>query len=350
MPARHAFLRWFIIGAVAGVILVVTGARSSGGVAGLLRVGDESVVRDLVESQLGPVPLTHGFGHDGQFFYAIGIDLTGEEVSANAEDWAYRYRRILYPASASLFGILDGYALLYSMIVLNILAMGVAAGAVAATASILDSSDWLGLAVILNPGVWLSVSLLTSDIAGLALMSFGLLLFVSRRERGSLISFVLSVLAKETFLVTPAGLAVSKDRSRWRYLWVPGVILILWMGITELTIGSGFATRGNLDVPLVGLIEAIPGWAEHAPIDWFYTAFTVMAVLAGLVIGVMRRSWLRWSLLGWCALAVLSSQLVWEFGNNSARAFLAVPVIAALAWVSPHATSGPTGLSRQQAP
>lgn len=333
--SRGAFVRWFVIGAVVAMILVYTGAQSSGGLAGLLRVGEDSVVRDLVESELGTVPLAHGAGHDGQFFYAIGIDLTGQQMTKAAENWAYRYRRILYPGVSSLFGLLDGYALLSAMIAVNIVSMGVAAGSVAAAAASLGSSEWLALTVVLNPGVWLSVSLLTSDISGLALMTLGLVLFLAGRKRGSLVAFVLSVFAKETFLVTPTGLAVSRDRTRWRYFWVPAASLVCWLAITQLTIGSGFATRGNLGLPLMGLVEAASSWGAHEPIDWLYTGFTIVAVLVGSVVAVMRRTWLRWSLVGWCALALISSQLVWEFGNNAARALLAIPILTGLALVSP---------------
>ena len=79
-----------------------------GGIEGLLQVGETSDVRPLIESQLGEVPLAPGSGHDGQIYYAIGLDLDGDEVGPLLDHAAYRYRRILYPLVASGFGLFDG--------------------------------------------------------------------------------------------------------------------------------------------------------------------------------------------------------------------------------------------------
>jgi hypothetical protein len=315
-------------------ILVFAQANRVGGMAGLLQVGETSNLRPLIESELGTVPLAPGPGHDGQIFYAIGLDLRGETVPDLLDHGGYRYRRILEPAVASGLGLMDGEALLVSMVVLTIVSAGVAAGATAASARVMGMSEWLALAVLLNPGVWLGVRLLTSDALALATMSLGLLAILVG-SRWALLAFSASGLAKDVFLVTPLGLAVTAPRRWWRVFAVPAVVLLIWMTWVHLRIGNGFSARGNIAPPLVGLIDAAGNWPSLSGEEVFYLGFALVTVAGGLVLGVTRRSWLRWSLLGWVVLALVSSSWVWDFGNNAARSFAPIVILVALSFGSP---------------
>lgn len=341
MDWHGPFTRWFVIGAAVAAILVFASARSSGGAAGLLRVGDENILRPLIEAELGDIPLSSGNGHDGQTFYAVGIDLDGSVISELDPAWAYRYRRILYPAVASGFGILGGYALLYSMITINVLAMGLAAACVAGVSARHGKSEWLALTVILNPGVWLSVTLLTADVFAIALMALALMLWAFGRFRSATAGFALSVLAKETYLVTPGGLVVNKAHRRWSAFLIPLGVLVIWLGVVELLVGNAFVTSDTITIPLRGMIEAARVWPDHVAIDVVYSLFSVAFVLAALVMAVLRKSWLRWSLAGWGLLGVVSSYLVWRDGNNSVRVFAVIPVLIALAFSEPSPASHP---------
>ncbi len=331
MSARSAFIRWAALGALVAVILVWSQSEAVGGVEGMLQVGETSQLRPLIESQLGQVPLAPGPGHDGQISYAIGLDLDGNEVGPLLDHAAYRYRRILYPALASGFGLLDGSALLVAMIVISIVSTAVAAGATAVVAMRAGISDRAALAVLLNPGVWLSVRLLTSDTLALALMMLGLLALGSRLVYPAG-SFALSVLAKDVYLVTPVGLGISRDRRRW---WIAGVstaVLLCWMTWLTVTMGDGFTGRGNLAFPFMGIVDGAANWANLDAEDLFYLAFSLVSIAAGIAVGVFRSSWLRWPILGWTGLALISSNWVWDFGNNAARAFAPLAVLIVLSF------------------
>ena len=329
MTARALALRWFLLAVVVGVVLVWAEAQSSDGLAGLLRVGDESVARPIVEEELGTVPLTEGFGHDGQFFYAVGIDLNGDVMSERAGDWAYRYRRILYPLVASGFGLLDGKALLYGMVATSILSFAVAAAAAAWITHRLGVSEWLVLAILINPGIWLAVRLLTSDTLALALMLVGLAAVLAKR-RTSPIPLALSLLAKEVYLPTPAGIAVSRDRRRWLDFLIPLAVLLAWLAWLSSTMTSGFTPRNNLAFPATGLIDAASNWPSMGSADWFYLILAFVFVAAGVVAAAVMKGWLRWPMLAWVAVALISSEAVWEFGNNAARVFAPIAVLIAL--------------------
>ena len=333
MSTRSAFWRWALVGAIASGVLLWAQAQSLGGPAGLLQVGETSDLRPLIESELGEVPLVPGPGHDGQIYYAMGLDLSGDEVAPLLDHGAYRYRRILFPLIASAFGVLGGDALLFGMIATTVLAAAVAAGATAAAGTRLGLSEWVGVAVVLNPGFWLSVRLLTADTVALALMASGLLMFLTR-ERLSIWAFALSTLAKDVYLVTPGGLSIGKSRRRWLLAIVPFVVLVIWMTWLTLTLGEGFTRRGNLSWPLTGIIDASVNWANFDAAEWLYVSFALASVGVGVAIGLLRRGWLRWSILGWSALGLISSNWVWDFGNNAARIFAPIAVLIVLGFGS----------------
>lgn len=330
MSPRVAFWKWTLLGGVVAGIFLFAQAEAVGGVAGLLQAGERSALRPVIEDELGQVPLAPGPGHDGQIFYAIGVDLGGEEVPELLDHGAYRYRRVLYPLVASGFGLLDGYPLLWGMITIIVVSTAVACGTMAALARRIERPDWIALAVLLNPGVWLSVRLLTSDVLALALMLVGLAI-LGRRRGWSYAAFAASVLAKDVYLVTPGGLALSRDRHRWRLLAFPLVTLLVWMTWLTVTMGDGFAPRGNLAPPFIGIIEGARNWGALEIEELFYIGFALASVAAGLVFGAMRTTSLRWPILAWSVLGVISSNWVWDFGNNAARAFAPILILMALA-------------------
>lgn len=341
MKASSAFWRWFTLGTIAAGVLVLAQSAAVDGMAGLLQVGESSSLRPLIEEQLGPVPLAPGPGHDGQIFYAIGIDLIGEQVPDLLDHAGYRYRRILYPAVAAAGGLLEGWPLLYSMVAVSLLSFGLAAGAVAAIAVRGGKSDWLALVVILNPGMWLSVRLLTSDTLALAMMA-GALALMSSRLVPSVALFSLSGLAKDVYLATPAGVAITSVRRLRVFLIVPAIALAAWTTWLSIAMGNGFTGRGNLSMPLVGIIRGSANWSSLEAEQWVYLVFALGSLAAGLVSGLIRRSWLRWPILTWSLLALISSDWVWDYGNNAARAFAPIAVLIALSYV-PERTAARTG-------
>ena len=320
-----------MIGAVASAILLWAQSEAVGGIEGLLQVGENSDVRPLIETQLGDIPLAPGPGHDGQIYYAIGLDLSGDQVGPLLDHAGYRYRRILYPLLASGFGLLEGTSMLVGMIIVTIVSTAVASGATAALASRVGISEWAALSVLLNPGVWLSVRLLTSDTLALALMMLGLMA-LGARLAGPASSFALSTLAKDVFVVTPIGLAVGRDRRRWILGGISVLVLLAWMTWLTVTLGDGFTGRGNLSLPFVGIVDGAANWQNLDVEELAYLGFGLITVLAGLITGVGRRSWLRWPILGWTALALISSNWVWDFGNNAARAFAPLAVLIVLSF------------------
>ena len=217
------------------------------------------------------------------------------------------------------------------MIVVTVVSTAVASGATAVVATKVGLKDWIALAVLLNPGVWLSIRLVTSDMLALALMMLGLLALGGRIgvPAGA---FALSTLAKDVYLVTPIGLGISRDRRRWWIAAASAAALLAWMTWLTITMGDGFTGRGNLALPFMGIVEGSANWPHLDTEELVYLGFGLVSVAAGIAFGVFRSTWLRWPILGWTALAVISSNWVWDFGNNAARAFAPLAVLIALSF------------------
>jgi hypothetical protein len=333
---RRAFAKWSIIGIATASLLLVGQAADLGGAKGLLQVGESSPLRPFIEAELGDVPLAPLVGHDGQIFYAMGLDLDGSEIGHLVDRGTYRFRRILYPVLASGGGLLDGEALIWGMITVTVISMGVATGAVAAIAARSGRSDWLALAVVLNPGMWLSIRLLTGDTLAMAAMT-GALWAVVAGSRSAVAWFTAAVLTKDVQLMTPAGLMANRDR-KWSLILAPLGALVAWMVIVGLSLGEGLTGTGNLTLPFLGIFEASSNWTSDAA-ELFYLVFALLTVAGGLVYAVLRQTWLRWSIAAWVGLALISSSWVWDLGNNAARAFAPILVLIAIAEAHPEGRS-----------
>lgn len=329
----------FVLGVLVGSLLVATQARSVGGVEGLLQVGAQSNLRTTIEAELGDVPLSSTGGHDGQISYAIGLDLIGDTVPPLLDDAGYRYRRFLYPAAASLLGLLDGHALLWSMVVWAVLGFGVAVAAVDAIAQTLGAHRLAVLGVVANPGAWLGVRLLTPDALGLGLALCGVALALRRRTAPAAALLAAAALAKDQFLLVAASVALIEVVRRrpvaaLASAGIPTLALGAWATWLSTTVGGGFDPRGNLGPPFAGILDAASGWSA-LPLERGY-AVTMLVILGVTAVVLVVRTPFELGVLAWpwIALAVLSSTWVWDFGNNAVRAFAIVGAFLGLAIAS----------------
>ncbi len=330
---NRVFVKWAVIGAVFAGFLIWTQSMAVGGPAGLIQVGEASALRPVIEAELGDIPISPGSGHDGQIYYAIGLDLGGHVVPDLLDHGGYRYRRILFPLLSSGFGVLSGWPLLWGMIVVTVLSAAVAVGSTGLIASKGGLSELATFALLANPGFWLSIRLLTADTLGMAMMVGGLALLTSRRLSAS--AFALATLAKDAFLVTPAGLALGRDRKKWILVIVPIVALVAVMTWVTVVIGDGFTGRGNFAIPFMGMVDASDNWSKLGAGDVFFLIFALVSVFAGLILGIWHRTWLRWPIIGWSVLGIISSNWVWDFGNNAARVFSPLAVLLVLSLARP---------------
>ncbi len=208
---------WFLIGSITGIFLMWTQASAVGGWTGLLSVGEDSLLRPLISTELPDLVAVPNEGNDGQIYYAIALDLGGDSVPPLLNDPELRYQRIAYPFVASLGGLLRGYPLFWAMIGLSIVGLGLAAAGIEELRSLLGVGRWIHLGVVLNPGVWLSVRQLTPDMLGLGLCLAALPLALSKRWFPAVVILSVAALTKESLVLFAGGLALWLIiQRRWR--------------------------------------------------------------------------------------------------------------------------------------
>jgi hypothetical protein len=335
LPARSTPLRarqlfaWFLVGVVAALLLQWLQIRAVGGDwTALVNAGEQSGLRPLIEAELGPVTAVERSGHDGQFSYLIAVDPFGRGQAPELFDHgAYRYRRILLPLLGGGFGLWGGKAALAGLMLWTVIGMGLSTAALADLGNAMGTRPWVVAGVLANPGVWLSVQLLTPDVLALGLALTGIALWLRNRRGLAVLALTLAVLSKDQYLIVALGLAGwawfgEHRRESIGLLLGTTVPLAVWSAFLTLTMGEGLTPRGNFSLPFVGIVDAAEGWPSTSGNDLSFSLIAVFGLLSAAVVPLFTRShMLRWIAWPWVVLAVVSSGWVWNLGNNSLRVF-----------------------------
>lgn len=335
-PPRRAFLIWFLIGTAAAAVIQFGQARVMGGVPeGLLFAGSDQAVHPLVVEELPRTPVFEGDGHDGQIFYAVALDLRGEWVPDTLLSAPYRYRRILYPALASGFGALDGQALLWGMIALAALPVGLASGAAAMLFSGSRLVLFAPIAVLANPGTWLSVRMLTADNLALALGLLAVVAFVRRKDAWAVVALAAAALTKEPSLAFAVGLAgyawFEGERPRSLRLMAGATLpMLAWWAYVAVAVGNPLDSGGNVSLPFGGIVASVPVWPNQSARDWFYLSAVLLGCGVSTWVLVKGQKMWAWLVAPWLLIASVTSHLVWHLGNNAVRALGPVLTIGVL--------------------
>lgn len=343
-----------MIGLVTAVFLMWTQSLATGGWTGLLAVGESSPARSYIEESLGQTALVPADGHDGQSVFVVASDLTGQVASEVLDHPGYRFRRILYPALASLFGLLDGRLLLVSMIAWAAVAFALAVTAIRMLITRFELPLWVMLGVVLNPGIWLSLRLLTVDVLAVSLSIAGVAAWAYGRWRVAALLLLLAALTKDQFIVVSVSLALIEfmDQDRNRALWLfllPSGALASWSLSTSVIIGRGLTPGENFTLPFEGIADALGLWSSTPGSDVLYVVVT-LATVATTTFFALRLPFRSFRLIAapWILLPLVASSSVWDFGNNAIRAFspLIILTVGGLGvWTRCHGYGSPSPTS-----
>lgn len=315
---------WAVVAMVLGALIQIQHVQSIGSIEATLRVGADSPARPFISDDLGPdLPVTEGLGHDGYWFYLSAADPFARDTDRVPVYLGYRHRRLLGPLLAGGGGLLAPRAALIGLSVVGILGFALTAGATAWLAGTWGARSWAPLGAVLNVGLWLSVQLVTADTLAVGLGLVGVAFVLARRWWMAAALLTLAVLAKETsvLFVLGAGALAWVGAGRRQALAVvatPVAVLVAWLAYVELRIGGALASNGNLGLPLEGMLSSLSELSTGA--DAFYAWMAVIGV-ALAVAGVLaaRRYDLTALTVPWIAVAVVSTSVVWERGNNAVR-------------------------------
>lgn len=338
MPATSVELSpraGFVLAAGLAAVVVLAVASANGGLPGLLTVGEDFPIRDFVVAELPDVELASGVGHDGQQYFGIARDPFGTgEVPDLLDNPSYRYLHILYPLLSGGFGLFPADVTVVAMAVLAVAGFGLAGAAALRLNQQLGGTHRMAVLALVNIGLVFAVRFLLPDALALGLAMLGVTLAVAGRDRAAGTALALAVLTKTTYFVIPLALAVWVWRAeRSRALWltvVPAVPAALWAVYVFARFGP--STAGNLAAPFTGIAGAVGLWADVSAgeVALAVVALGLLAASAVLAI-VCGDRLLGWLLAAWVGVGAISSEFVWEFGNNTLRVLAPLWTLAAVA-------------------
>ena len=342
MDDRRRVVGWFLVGIVVALFLQWTQVVTLGGRwDSLVYVGESGPGRAFIERELPDITLVEQLGHDGQTVYVVARDpfMTDPRAAASLDDAGFRYRRILYPMIAGLAGILGPNGVVVGMIVSSVVAFAVVAAAVAALPRSRTVAFRGAVAVLVVPGLWLSVRTLTVDVIAVAFLVVGVALLLRERWGLAALALTAAALTKEVYLVAGVAAAASvyspTSRRHAALLGIgPLAVVAAWSGYVQLRVGNGFSPRGNLGPPIVGLTSSVGNWLDTGIGSVGLGIAVIVSLVVGLAIVWRRVPTLSWQLVPWLAIAIVLSNWVWEIPSNAARALVAVWVLAVVAYVT----------------
>jgi len=292
--------------------------------------------RTYAEERLGDVFLRPDLGHDGRFFFVQSNDpwILHPDENINVVDRPlYRSQRMLYPVLAGGGGLLGPEAIVWGMLIINLIAMALGSWAVAQIAIEMGGSPWWGLAFVLNIGFFSEMNIGAAGVVAGAAAFGSVALWMKDRTGWAVTLMTLAVLSREAMLVAALG-------TSW-YLWkrgdrrqailataVPATAAAMWALYIRLRIGGGAGADQveEIGLPFVGFAKAYGSWLGN-PVDLvvalammlLFLLFVRRVLLSGELVG--------WAFVGFVALAILFTEQVWISYFNITRAI--APVITA---------------------
>ena len=222
---------------VSGGAALITIAFSDWQPSALVRMSETDAIADVARSHDPDFVLFPAEGHfDGVYFYAIALDPLAVGDQHDLIDLhRYRYGHPGYGWLGTVVSFGDPARVPLALLLVSLAAMGVAGWAVSRIADLLARSPWWGLLVAVNPGLVLSVTVLTSEPAGVAFASLGLLFWFRGRGVVAVVLFAAACLVKEPFALVPAGLFAWEVLEQIRHRAPPGATWrMLLLAVTVL--------------------------------------------------------------------------------------------------------------------
>ena len=306
-----------------------------------LTLGDNAPVQtEYARRLLGDVATRPNFGHDGKFFFAQANDpwyLQPERHAVVLDRPFYRGHRMLFPMIAGGFGLFPPGVIVWSMLVTNLLAMGVGALLAARLAIRRGASPWLGLAVPLNIGLILELEIDGAGVVAYACCVGAVYALVTDRVWAAAVLFAAAALARESMLAFAVGVFVLHWLEHRTFLWrivsVPLLAMAAWHVYLRFRLAgvSGVGQRlENFAAPFVGIWQAIRLWAKD-PGDLFTGMAILVILVVFTVLAIRSRSPVAWGALPFVGLATVLSVHTWRYPLDIARAL--APVFTAAAFL-----------------
>ncbi len=299
VPGVAAFLGWF------GYALARWQVWAHGHLTLFIMAGHTYTHRSQLPHGVLRVPSA---GYDGQFYYRLALDPLNWSRTAFGitMDQSYRYTRIGYPVLAWLASLGQHQLVPLALVAVNLL--GVAAMAVLGGMFARESGRhalW-GLAFAAYFGLVISVGRDTAEPLAEACLLGGLLAYRRARPVLAAALFGYGAITRETILLAPAAIAVTRLIAILRQRVRPGRADLAWLipaaayGVVELAahlvvkgeLGVVASGNRNLATPFTAMVDALRYDIAHittshlgtADIDLLEYATLGVFIFAGLAV------------------------------------------------------------------
>jgi hypothetical protein len=305
-------------------------------------------LQDYAERQFSDIVYAGGEGHDGKYFFIQASDpfyLEPDEHARMLDQPTYRGQRMLYPTLAGGFGLIPPYWIAWSLVITNVVAVGVGTYLTARVAGAMGLSPLFGLAFVANPAVFVSAVIDTAEVFAMAFLMAGILMVIRRRHLAAASFLSLSVLSRETMLVCVAGWIVYELLQTRRVRWemsMPLLTVGAWWLYLKVRLdylpGEGIEPIGY---PFEGFLSALPDWLNDPA---YGNDFVIALALAAISMYLLLHAITRQSLIplmgaGFSLVAVLMVREVWLSYFDATRGLTPLVTLFFLAlpfWFKPH--------------
>lgn len=285
--------------------VVVTRRIGQHGVLWFVHLGHRFLTASTHSSVIRPsLGWQSSVGYDGQYYFGLAADPVHARYYMPGSA-GYVYSRVLYPALSRGASLGSVHALPYTMLAINLAAVGVATVALGLWLSARGASPWPAAVFGLYPGlIFTALRDLTEPLA-FALVAVAMLVFDDARPRrvfSSGVLFALALLTRETvapFVLAAAASLVAADRHRagrgqaWRRaaFFLAGTCgpLLVWRQLVAAYVHERTQETGS------GTGWAIPlhGIFSYWPFDPQHRLIVLTVVLPALAVGVGALALLR---------------------------------------------------------
>ena len=234
-------------------------------------------------------------GYDGQFAYQIAINPAGAAPYIDVP--AYRYQRIIYPITARLLAFGQPALVPWTLILVNIVAIGLGTWATERLLKDFRVSRWYALAYGLYGGQMMALRTDLNEPLAQMFIQLGILTWERQHRWFTVIFFALAALTKETTLVFLAAYIVYLlQQQDWRWVLKLALAIIpfaafqifLWQWLGSFGLGSGGAGATSFSfIPLAGWLSmariSVPGFLL---VSLIVVPLSILPAIAGIILAI----------------------------------------------------------------
>ena len=314
---------WVTVGVVLAIVLARLAVGSFD--PGRFILAERS--RVVLDEWVHPVTL-YDQGYDGQFFYRYALapfsadKPYGKKVGdmgVKVDIPTYRRGRVVYPLAAWVLALGQPWAIPWTLILVNILAMVWLVHLTRKIAIHFNQPAWLAWLPLSIGGLWMSLARDLSDLPACALLAWAWWSLLDDRRWMFLLAATLLLYCREAsaFHLFPAFVVLAIREIRLRHwlatLWlgIPWLMLAGWTlflrhlyPVGQPTLSSRLAA--HFDWPFRGMVQGLVQDVFAAKI--LALVWVLGVVATGLWVFLVRRRHLRWT---WMTVALPVNIILW---------------------------------------